>query len=115
MYLVSVCSSGTLLSPTHGSSFRVSTDDTREIEHGQEELKAGVVGAMQFANSLLVVPPFEAIWLSGGFVFKEGTGCISFEVKGAQRSGRTGTRRSLSFPGYGEMSLLAGLVHTTTR
>ncbi len=100
MYLVPVCfcSSGTLLSPIHGSSFRVSIEGTHEIEHVQVELKAGVVGAMQFANSLLVVPPFEAIWLSGDFVFKEGRGCISFEVKGAQRSGRNGTRADDHFP-----------------
>ncbi|KAG2455054.1 hypothetical protein HYH02_000879 [Chlamydomonas schloesseri] len=34
-------------------------------------------------NGVLVVPPFEAAWLTGdGFTLRNGTGCVSFEAKG---------------------------------
>ena len=35
------------------------------------------------SSNVLVVPPFECAWLSDeAFQLKDGTGCISFEVKG---------------------------------
>lgn len=34
-------------------------------------------------SQVLVVPPFECAWLAGeNFLLRDGTGCVSFEVKG---------------------------------
>lgn len=36
-----------------------------------------------FANGVLVIPPFEAAWLSGNeYTLRTGAGCLSFEAKG---------------------------------
>lgn len=35
-----------------------------------------------FAPHILVVPPFECAWIEDEHLYKEGKGCLSFEVKG---------------------------------
>lgn len=46
---------------------------------------AGMAPALATLNAdgVLVVPPMEAVWLSGTeWELREGRGCLSFEVKG---------------------------------
>lgn len=61
-------------------------------------VKWGVMPVLH-TGDVLVVPPLEAVWLSGSdFQFTGGSGCLSFEVKGApnppQHTARVPFRRA---------------------